>query len=412
MPKCRDNSMADPGFDVPFSSTVNVSGGGAALDAAVSAAGPNTRLRIVDSLTYDPVLVSGKVNLTIEAKAGQTPTIRRVPPASFPSTTPGWALRISGVVTGLKLKGLRFVDHGNRNSLSFADNGLVSAREDCLGLTNMIVEDCAFEEASDSPLNGLNGILLACGGSGGPVFDKVVVRRCTFDTLGAGPNNTGENLGAVSVFGFGDVWVQNCWVRRTDALVARASSHQRGVVVRNANTVVENVLVDDIGTAGSNEAFKTVSSSGTHYGSATGPSSVRNCVAYQSKRGYRAEQPSSTMTVMRSVFHTEAGGVADRAFRLTAGSALVVRDCVAVGAADGTAFESASVVEDHNDVFNFGATGKTLDPSDLQRDPVFQDVPGNVWKATDAQVAVGATDGGAMGVRYTMTGEEIIWCGA
>ncbi|MGE5663136.1 MAG: hypothetical protein ACM31I_02260, partial [Deltaproteobacteria bacterium] len=31
--------MADPGFDVPFSSTVNVSGGGSALATAVAAAG-------------------------------------------------------------------------------------------------------------------------------------------------------------------------------------------------------------------------------------------------------------------------------------------------------------------------------------------------------------------------------------
>ena len=187
-------------------------------------------------------------------------------------------------MTGLKLQGLTFVDHGNRNSLSFPDNGLVSSREDCTGLTNVIIEDCAFEEASDSPLNGLNGILLASGGAGAPDFDKIVVRRCTFDTLGAGVNNTGENLGAISIFGFGEVWIQNCWIRRNDSLVARSNSHQRGVVVRNEDTMVENVLVEDIGTAGSNENFKTISSSGPQYGSAVGPSTFRNCVAYQAKR--------------------------------------------------------------------------------------------------------------------------------
>lgn len=410
--KCKDNAQADPGVSVSFTTTTNVSGGGSALNDAVAAAGSNTRLRITDSSTYDPVSVSNKTNLTIVAQVGETPVVRRTAPASFPNTTSGWALKISGSVNGLRISGIKFVDHGNRNSLSFADNGLIVAREDCTGLTNLIVEDSTFEEASDSPLDGLNGVLLACGGSGGTTYDNVVVRRCVFDTLGAGSNNTGENLGAVSVFGFEDVWIQNCWIKRNNALVVRASSHQRGVVIRNVNTVVENVLVDDIGTAGSNEAFKTVSSSGTHFGSATGPASLRNCAAYNAKRGYRAEQPSSTMTVSKSVFHADTTGIVDRAFRLTAGSALVVRDSVAVGAGDGTAFESASITEDHNDIFNFGTLGKTLDATDLQRDPLFNDVANNDWSATDVQVASGASDGGAMGVRYTVNGEEVIWCGA
>lgn len=411
MPNCFDDSMADPGFDVPFSLTVEVSGGGGTLNSAVAGAGVNTRIRIMDSLTYDPVTVAGKVNLSIVANVGETPVISRPAPGSFPSITSGWALRISGIVTGLKLQGLTFIDHGNRNSLSFPDNGLVSSREDCTSLTNVIIEDCTFEEASDSPLNGLNGILLASGGSGSPAFDKVVVRRCIFDTLGAGSNNTLENLGAISIFGFGDVWIQNCWIKRNNSLVTRGSSHQRGVVVRNVNTIVENVLADDLGTAGSNESFKTVNSSGPQYGSAVGSTEVRNCVAYESKRGYRAEQPSSTMSVRRSVFHTPSEGVTDRAFRLTSGSALIVRDAVAVGATDGTVFESSSITEDHNDIYNFATLGKTLDASDLQRDPLFEDVPANNWTATDIQVAIGAVDGGSMGVRYTVSGEEIIWCG-
>jgi hypothetical protein len=401
--------MADPGFDIPFSSTVDVSGGGTALATAVSGAGPNTRLRIMDSLEYDPVVVSGKTNLSIVAAAGETPVIRRPAPATFPSTASGWALRISSVVTGLKLQGLTFVDHGNRNSFSFPDNGLVSSREDCTGLTNVIIEDCAFQEASDSPLNGLNGILLASGAAGAPDFDKVVVRRCTFDTLGAGPNNTGENLGAISIFGFGDVWIQNCWIYRDDGLVSRANSHQRGVVVRNENTLVENVLCDDLGTAGSNESFKTINSSGSQYGSAVGPSTFRNCVAYQAKRGFRGEQPSSTMAVLSSVVHVETSGITDRAFRRTASADLLVRNSVAVGAGDGTAFESAAIMEDHNDIFNYAALGKTLDLTDLQRDPLFDDPPGHIWEATDAFVAAGASDAGPMGVRYSGTGEAIIW---
>ena len=404
--------MADPGFDVPFSSTVNVSGGGAALATAVAAAGPGTRIVILDSLVYDTqVVIAGKTDLTIEAAAGQTPTISLPPPGVFPGTVSSEEILITGVCDGLKFKRLRFLDRGNRNSLSFADNGCIVSRETCTGLTRVIVEDCSFEEAADSPLNGKNGILLASGGSGGPTFDKIVVRRCTFDTMGAGANNTAENLGAVTICGFGDVWIQNCWIRRTDALVARAASHQRGTVTRNVNTIIENVLSDDIGTAGSNESFKTISSTGPQYGSAVGPTLCRNCVAFESKRGFRAEQPSgSTMTVSRSAYDTPTAGITDRAFRLTAGSALVVEDTVAVGGGTGTAFESASIVENNNDIFNFAALGKVLDPTDQTIDPLFFDVPNRLWVATAPSLVTGGSDGGRIGVRYS-TGEQVIWAG-
>lgn len=96
------------------------------------------------------------------------------------------------------------------------------------------------------------------------------------------------------------------------------------------------------------------------------------------------------------------------AVRQTAGT-MVFRDNVMMGAGDGTAFEAA-VTEDHNDVFNFGATGKVLDATDLTIDPVFQDVPNRIWVATAAALQTAASDGGAMGLRYP-GGEEIIWCG-
>lgn len=408
---CRDDST-DPGFDVSFSSTVNVSGGGTALATAVTAAGPGTRLLIQDSLEYSEFVILDKTDLVIEGADGQLPTISRAAPGAFPRAGVGWEVSIQGVCDGLKFKNLRFLDRGNRDSLSFANNGCIDARDIlCLGLTRLIIEDCAFEEGTESPLNGKNGIFLGCGGTGDATFDQVVVSRCTFDTMSAGANTTADSVGVISIFGFNRVWIQNSWIFRDDALVARSSSHARGVVLRNADTIVENVLSDDIGTAGSNESFKTNSTSGAQFGSAVGPTEIRNCVAYESKRGFRAEQPSaSTMTVTSSVYYTPTAGITDRAFRLTAGSALVVQDTVAVGAGTGTAFESASIVEDHNDIFNFSATGKVLDPTDLTIDPLFLDSSVNQWVAEAPELQTTASDGGAMGLRYP-GGEEIIWCG-
>lgn len=411
---CRDN-LSDPGFDVPFSTTVNVSGGGAALQNAVNAAGPNTRLLITDSAVYDPVLINGKTNLTIEGQAGQTPIIRRPPPSSFPSTVPGWALRLSGVCDGIGIKNIRFEGHGNQNSLSFADNGLINCRPDVGGeaivtLNHMIVEDCLFQEMSDSPINGNAAIALYAGGTG-VGSSNIVVRRCIMDTNGAGSWATGNNVGAVTIAGFGDVWIQNSWIRRTDSLVARAASHMRGVCVKNLNTRIEDVLVDDIGTAGSNENFNQPVGGTVQFGTAVGPTTVRNCVAYNAKRGYRQQVAGATMTVTTSVYHTDTPGIlaGQVAVRQSAGT-MVFRNNVMVGAGDGTAFEAA-VTEDHNDVFNFGATGKVLDPTDLTIDPVFQDVPNNIWVATAPALQTAGSDAGPLGVRYP-GGEAIIWCGA
>lgn len=409
---CRDALMTNPGFDVPFTTTVDVSGGGTALATAVAAAGANTRLRITDSLTYSEVTITSKTNLTIEAAAGQTPTISRAAPGVFPSTSPGWEIRINGTCAGLKFKGLAFLDHGNRNSLSFADNGCINAREDCLGLTDVIIEDCTFTEAADSPLNGKQGVNLMCGGAGTATYDRVVIRRCTFTTMGAGANTTGDNMGMITVAGFDRVWIQNCWLKRDNALVVRTSSNSRGVVVRNANTIIEDVLVDDIGTAGSDEAFNHIASSGAQFGSATGPTTIRNCVAFNAKRGYRMQLTGTTLTMTFCVYDTDVVGIlaGNLAVRRDAG-AIVCQDSVLTGAGDGTTFSAAGITEDHNDVFNFGAMGKVLDPTDLTVDPAFEDAANRLWPATNAAVLVGANDGGPQGVRYTPTGELVFWCG-
>lgn len=407
------DTLSDPGFDVPFTTTTNVSGGGAALQTAVTAAVANERLLITDSLTYDEVSVVGKTNLTIEGQAGQTPIIRRVAPGVFPATLPGWALRLSGVCDGIKIKNIRFEGHGNQNSLSFADNGFINCRPDAAPaittLNHVIIEDCTFQEMADSPLNG-NAAVALYTGSAGITSSNIVVRHCIMDTNAAGTWATGNNVGAITIAGFGNVWVQNCWIRRTTALVARASSNIRGVCVRNLASVIEDVLGDDLGTGGSNENFNHPVGSAAQFGTAVGTTTVRNCVAYNAKRGYRQQLGGATMTVTNSVYHTDTVGVlaGNVAVRESAGT-MTFRDNVMVGAGDGTAFEAA-VGEDHNDVFNFGALGKVLDPTDLTVDPSFLDPTTRKWEAQTPSVQTGALDGGAMGVRYP-GGTAILWYG-
>lgn len=408
------DTLTDPGFDVPFTTTTNVSGGGTALQTAITAAGPSTRLLITDSATYDPVIIDAKTNLTIEGQSGQTPILRRVAPGAFPGTVPGWTIRLSGVIDGVKIKNVRFEGHGNQDSLSFANNGMINCRPDAFPaaqsittLNHLIVEDCTFQEMTDSPLNGNCAVMLFTG-SAGLTSSNIVVRRCIMDTNGAGAWVTAAGVGVVTISGFGNVFIQNDWIRRTTSLVARASSNARGVVVKNLSTIVEDVLVDDLGTAGSNENFNHVSTAGAQFGSAVGVTSCRNCVAYNAKRGYRMQLVAATFTCTNCVYHTDVVGIlaGNVAVRETAGS-MIFRDSVMVGAGDGTAFEAA-VSEDHNDVFNFGALGKVLDATDLTVDPLFQDVPNNLWVATEPSVMTGATDTGAMGVRYP-GGELIIW---
>ncbi len=183
----------------------------------------------------------------------------------------------------------------------------------------------------------------------------------------------------------------------------------RGFIFNNNSTVVEDCLAFDLGTAGSNEGFKHVASFGSD--TAAGPSTIRNCVAYRCKRGYREDSPGQSMTITNSVYHTDLTGILDRAVRLdNTGTALTITDSVLVGAGDGTAFNSASITENHNDVYNFGAVGLTLDGTDLAVDPGFLNVAAKEWIATTGSVTTGASDGGAMGVRYP-GGTTIIWCG-
>jgi hypothetical protein len=272
-----------------------------------------------------------------------------------------------------------------------------------LTIDRVIVEDCTFTDLN--PTLGVPGVQLV--GSDGTVHENVWVHRCTFTDMATPVFATGVGYGAVTVAGFNHVYIQNCLVNRS--AISRAASNMRGVVVKNLNTVVEDVLCDDIGIGGSNEAFKH--NNELAFGTAIGTSQWRNCVAYNCKRFYRITLAGATMTVFQSVGDNDVVGIAAAQVLVqqSAGT-LNFYDNVIVGAGDGTAFTAAVAVEDHNDVFNFAATGKVLDATDLTVDPVFEDVANNMWNATEPAVLAGARDGGAMGLRYA-AGEEIIWCG-
>lgn len=401
---CKDN-LTSVGFSVTYTTTTNVSGGGAALNNAVASAGNSTRLLITDSLTYDPVTVSSKTDLTIEAAAGQQPVVRRTSPAH---NTPGWVLSLQGTIDGFAIRGVTFNGNGNRNQLSFYDDGLLDARWDvCTSADRIIVENCDFVEDGSDNANSGPGIFI--GGTNGVNHERVWIHECTFSNNANGSAATSNGYGACTVVGYDAVYIQNCEAVRTDAIVSRASSHMRGFCVNNNATTIEDCLAYDLGTAGSNEGFKHVASFGSE--STNGNVTIRNCVAYRCKRGYREDHPGQSMTITASVYHTDLTGILQAAVRLdNTGTSLTITDSVLVGAGDGTCFNNVSISEHHNDVFTFGTVGLTLAGTDLTVDPKFMHVAMREWIAKDSSVKTGAADGGAMGVRYP-GGEQIIWCG-
>lgn len=400
MPNLADNAMQAVGFNVPFTTTVDVSGGGSALQTAITAAGADMRLRITDSLAYSPISISSKTNLTIDVKSGRTPSITAV------AGSGNKCISIGAGNSGLAIKKLTLNGSANENTLSSKDNGLIWGHND-LGMTNLdklIIEDCIFSEPAPAT-SGVPGIQL--GGTNGTVHTNVWVHRCTFKNNAAGANVTGYGYGACSIYGFTNVFVQNCKLIRETAVIARGSSHMRGVVIKANNVWVENVLCEDLGTAGSNEAFKHNDEAA--FGSVVGTSTWRNNVAYNCKRGYRLSLVSATMNTKSSVFHNDVATIAAAQVivRRDAGTHNC-RDTVIAGVGDGTAF-SAVLTEDHNDIFNVAAPGKTLDVTDLTVDPSFHNKPNRNFTADAVSLQTGAFDGGLIGVRYTNTGEAIIW---
>lgn len=397
----RDNLTAAP-FTVPVTSTTNVSGGAGALAAAVIAAAAGTRLLITDSLDYSVVDFTGKTNITIEADTGQTPTITAAAGAS------GHCITISTGNSGIALIRLRIRGDGNNNPIAQNDNGLILGTP-ATGMTastfdRLIVQDCIFTDLT--PASSVPGIQLI--GTDGTSHSNVLVIGCTFTDMSTSLLGTGAGYGAVTVGGFGgEVLVQNSKINRV--AVARASSHMRGVVLKNVTSRVQDVLCYDIGTAGSNEAFKHNNEAA--FGSVVGGFSTwENSVAYNCKRGWRVTQAAATVIVSHNTFYNDTAGIAaaQTIMQQSAGS-MQVKSCVIESAGDGTAF-TATLSEDHNDIFNVAANGKVLDISDLTVDPVLSDPANNDYRATDAAVVAGGAGGDPMGVFYP-GGTTIFWAG-
>jgi hypothetical protein len=391
-----------PPFTVPFSVTVNVSGGGAALQAAVIAAAAGTRLLITDSLNYSGVVFTGKTNITIEAAAGQTPTITA---AAGQSQS---AMRIGAGNSGIALKRLALIGNGNQNGLSQSDNGILLGTAAVTGMATfdrLIVDSCTFSELN--PALGVPGIQLI--GTNGLSHTDVWVKGCTFTDCSTPAFATGAGYGACTVGGFDLVVVQNSKILRV--AVARAASHMRGVVLKNLDQLVQDVLCFDIGSAGSNECFKH--NDEAIFGTAVGNGNWKNCVAFNAKRAFRITLSGAGMKVSNATVYNAIPGVAVGQIlmrRDNAPTTFLIEACVIQGAGDGTAF-SATAVENHNDVFNVAAPGKVLDPTDLTVDPMLSAPIVNDYRATDPSVATGGlTPGTPMGVAYP-GGDVIVWAG-
>lgn len=386
--------------------TIPVSGGGGALAAAVTAAGAGDRLLITDSLDYSAINITGKTGLTIEADTGQTPTITAAP---GPSNS---CVRFGAGNISILLKGIGFIGNGNLNTLSIPDCGLVLGTPGITGFTDadsIAIVDCTFSELN--PALGVPGIQLV--GTDGSLHLRAKVIGCTFTDMATPAFTTGAGWGAITIGGFGGgpegVWVQNCKILRS--AVARALSSMRGVVLKNLESTVEDVLCYDIGTAGSNEAFKH--NNEAQYGTVPGGTSAwRNCVAYNAKRGFRITQPAATMAVDHATFYNDTAGIAAaQTIMQESSGTMTVTSSVIEGAGDGTAF-SAGIAgsENNNDVFNVAALGIALDASDLTIDPVLNDTPNNDYRATDPSVAAGGVGATPMGVYYP-GGTVIFWAG-
>ncbi len=406
-PACFDTLTPVP-FVVSSPSVVLVSGGGNALVAALVGVAPGTTLLITDSLNYNPITLTSKTDLTIMADVGQTPSITANAGNNLHCVTIGTSNN------GIALLGLTFIGNGNATILPApgqANQGLVSYNNAAGGLRRLIVEDCTFFEPDATVASGAPGIWLR-GVGGAPTYENVSVHRCTFinnamslvtiDTSGAG---------ACTIGGFGSVYVQNCWVRRTTGVLSRVQSPMRGIVLKVDSGVVEDVLCDDIGTGGGCENFCTPT--GAQFGTVPGASTFRNCVSFNGRIGYAVLDSVSTMVIQNCVYYANILGITSAAVFLNTVGTLSYLDSVSFGAGDGFAFTpdplGTPITENHNDVFNFASNGRTLDPTDIQIDPLFQGYLNGDFVATATAARTASTGGGPIGVVYP-GGEKIIWC--
>jgi hypothetical protein len=397
----RDTLTVVP-FSIPITTSIHVTGGGAALSLAVAAAGPGTNVLIRDSMAYDPFVISGKTNLTISVSRGHTPTVTAAPGAG------NSCIKIQGGNSGIKISGLTLIGSGNGGGGSQNNEGLINGSASNSGMATIdrvIIESCLFSEGVATVTSGAPAVQLL--GTDGAVHQNVWIHRCIATNCGSNPNTTFSGYGTIEVSGFSNVYIQNSKITRTAAL-ARNLSLMRGFTWKSINVVVEDCLADDLGTGGANDPFKHHEEG--IFGTAVGNSSVRNCVASNCKRGYSLTLAGVTMTCTACVtFNNTPGVAAGQTFVNQGAGTLVFVNGIIDGAGDGIAF-SATVTENHNDIFNVAAPGKVLDGTDLTVDPVFTDPALHDYRATAPSVVTGASDGGTMGVRYP-GGEVIIWAG-
>jgi hypothetical protein len=393
----RDTFSIVP-FSVPITSTVPVSGGGGALQTAIAAAGPGTNLVIQDSLSYSQVTIGGKTNLMISAAPLQTPSITA-------AAGPGQhAIRLDAGNSGIKIVGLTLIGNGNGNSgaqqIDGIVNGAAAGGGTMASIDRVIIDSCTFGELV--PTNGAPAIQLL--GTDGTMHTNVWITKCVAIDCGSASNTSSAGYACIEVSGFTGVWIQNSKVGRS--VIARASSNMRGFGWKSINVTVEDCFADDIGTGGANEAFKHHEEA--VFGTAVGDSSVRNCVAYNCKRGYRITLTAATMTVNESICYNDTAGIAaGQIFVRQDAGTMVFENGVIEGAGDGTAF-SATVTENNNDIFNVAAPGKALDATDQTVDPDLQSPSTNVYVAEAPTLQTAGSDGGPMGIRYA---EPVIWAG-
>lgn len=394
------------GFTIPENPpTTFVSGGGPALASAVMSVSAGETIEIIDSLNYDAITIMGVVDITIRAATGQTPSITAGPGAF------DHAVSFQGVNSGVRLKGLTFIGNGNSGSHSaipdLARTGIVhmSYVDSGIFMDRIIIEDCIFSEPAPTAGNGAPGLNFF--GDGVTISDNVWIHRCKFMNVGAVTALASTiRSGAITIAGFNNVFIQNCLIVRTDAVLSEVLSNMKGIVVQNTNTIVEDVLCDRLGTNGIPQAFINSGLPGISIAFAS-TATFRNCVAYNCKIGYECGTTTGAVTVRMSVYNADAIAPAGVVMRRSFG-AYIARDCVLTAQGGGITFSATGIVEDHNDVFNFGSTGKVLDPTDQTIDPLYEDVPRRIFRATAPSLQTGASDGGLIGVRYG-SGEEIFW---
>jgi hypothetical protein len=404
----RDNLTA-VGFSVPYTSTVNVSGGGNALNVAVGAAAAGTRLLIQDSLDYSIVTVNGKTNIAIEAAPGQYPTVTSAPGAD------DGCLVIANAVSGLAIRRISFFGNNNITGSQTVDGMVGGSSAFGMTLERLIIEDCTFQELDATVTLGGPGIQIH--GTDGVNFKQVWIHRCVFiNTASHTTEASPRDWGPCTVSGFDQVYIQNCVVKRT-AVLPRATSTMKGFVFRSNNVVIEDCLVNDIGTGGNNVCFY---SNDMGFGvTINGSSTVRNCVAYNTARTYRVTQAGATMTVTASVASIDipgignSGGVQKFVVAQFAGTLTFSNGIISLVAGEGSVYGDGSATPTHtfNDVFGgFLDPATPLAPSEIAVNPVFSSVGLHDWRSTAAATQTAASDGGVLGVRYP-GGEVITWAG-